>query len=662
MKKYTHLLLLLLFFAAGPAVQAQEATPASTAVAFTFADLGEKDLVFRLIDDQMTVHFALAAGQRVSDPVLQLHLAHGKKLLPETSELTVALNGAPVANIPLTADNAETVLPLSLPLEALHTGDNVLMFRFHLRLRSTGCADVGSTNLWARVRKTTAVTFATTDTPLPLTLAGYPAPFNTFTTQPPSPQISFVVPVNPSAAELTAVSQIAASLGQNAQWHTPPLFATPFDQLSPAHTTADHLIVIDTAGDNPLAAGAEAGLTLAVSPYNPNRLMLVVAGDTAESLAQSAALLATQSAWVSFNGPHQPPTAVTPLPLAQPNVPASFAELGFADKTVRGIGQHDLYYALDIPYDWKITSDAGIQLLFTHARTLDPDTSTMQAFINGFEVANLALTNRNDDNGRLDIQLAPRQLHPGRNWLHLHFDLHVRREDCNFAYREEAWATLSAANSSLNLAHVQSLPPLELRYFPSPLVTPGDLSQTLFVLADAPSADELTALVQMAARLGTYTTADGLRPRAKPAGQFDPADTIHAVTIGSPQSNAHLAHYADSLGLPPAADSSSLQLLTAPWGADNQEWVVLTAVNPADLAQITAILPTMGSRLKLQGNVALVNRDGLTGLTVGQLAGATLTPAARTTLAGLLIGTFVLIGLVGWWMVRRQQKAVSNEE
>ncbi len=680
-------LLILLATAVAPAsVRAETNQPDR----FTLADLGQSDIAVRTVYDQVKVHFPLAAGRKIDQATLQLYLSHGKSLLPELSDLTIALNDEPVASLPLTADNAEKAfIPIALPVGALRPGDNVFTFRFRLRLRHKGCSDEGDAKLWARIDSDTIIELSGRDAPLAPDLSRYPFPFDTLSTLPGSPQATIVLPPQPTAAEMTAAAQIAASLGQAANWESPSLRMTTFDALTET-MRADHLIAIDTNGRNPLAQGQPEGITMLTSPSNPHRLLLVVSGADDAGLLQAAALLATRSARAELPQGHADLAPIVAEPLPKRPSRATFAELGYDARRVRGIRQHDLYYAIDIPYEWKITSDAAIELRFSHARGLDADTSLFSAFINGSKVTDVSLTRRNATDGRLVIQLSPRQLHPGRNWLHLSFDLNLRRQNCSTRYLEEAWAEVSAADSILNLAHVNSAPPLELRFLPSPLVTPADLSAALFVLPAAPTPDELTALAQTAAKLGTYTAADGLRPQAMLADQFDEsvAANSHVIAIGAPQSHALLAAYNDQLPqnlirmstkgaqqtahefLDPLSEdveerSGYLQLLAAPWASD-KAFIVLSPSDEVPLERVTAVLPVKGKRLKLQGNVAVVAPDNsMTGLALGSLAGATLPSSVSRFLSLALIGVFVVVGGVGWASGRRkrmQEQELNDED
>jgi hypothetical protein len=660
--------------------------PAGATSVITLADLGEPDLVIKSIFDQEAIDFPLAEGRAVQHATLKLHTAHSAKLLAEMSDLTIGLNDEPVANLILGPDNAaETTINIDLPLEGLRPGDNVLTFRANIRLKSSGCADVGDTDLWLEIFADSAISLEFSDEFPGADLSRFPAPFSRGSALAGSPQVSFVLPDRPTAAELSAAAQIAAVLGQSAGWDNPPLAAYPYSQLDSRRAAADQLIVISSAARNPLAGPAAPGLTELASPYNPARLMLVVSGADDISLLNSAAMLATRSAHGVLSGASVAVRQVEPQGIPQRRQPETFEQLGFETKRIRGIGLHDAYYPIDIPYDWKTTSDASIELRFAHARGMAA-ASLMTAFINGFQVASVRLDNRNAGDGRLVIQLSPRQVHPGRNWLHLSFDLHMRRENCNYRYREEVWVDVLADKSLANLQHVVSASPLELRYLPASLVVPSDLSSDLFVVPDDPAAADLTAMVRLAAKLGTHTNTDGLQPRAVTAAGFAPEQARKAsvIAIGSPEANGLIRAYDGQLPQPLALDTGQIvpatgrallpdeqngqagyiEVLTAPWQQDGTLFV-FSARDPALLARTVDVFPTLGHRWKSEGNVAVISPKRVTVLSLGALAGVTLSTPVRLLLAGVLIGLFLFIATVGILVGRynrsRQQEADSEE-
>lgn len=648
---------------------------------FTFADLGEGDMTISVIYEQQFVDFPVPEGRKIDSAVLHLHMQHSDKLLPDLSDIVIAVNDEPVNNIILTAENTNATLDIDIPVEALKPGENELLLRFSQRLVDNGCSDVGDDKLWVKVLGDSSISFDTEETPELDNLNQFPMPFSTFAALPGSPQVSIVLPPAPTSAELTATAQLAASLGQAASWKKPPLTAFSFDQADQNHLTADALIVIDTGGRNPLAASTPTGVTASPSPYDSNQLMLIVSGRDDTELLRSVSMLTTRSARVSLIGAHAKPADVIPQPIPERPTQAKFAELGLTTKRVRGIGLHDLYYPIDIPYDWKTTSEASVEIHFTHGTAIT-SASLMTIYINGFEAANVRLDRRNDENGRLVIQLSPRQIHPGRNWLHLVFNLHMPRENCKYRYFEEAWAEVSAEQSLVNLAHVISIAPLDLHYMPSYLVIPNDLSADLFVLPASPPSTDLTVMARIAAKLGTYSSADTIRIQATAADRFTPPSTpTNVIAIGSPETNVLINNYDSQLPQPlnlingqvqPSAgrellpeeqkgEAAYLEVMSSPWSRSDS-LLVIGARTPDLLLRVADILPTGGRRMKEQGNVAIVTPTAVTTLNLSDLSGASLSPTVRKMVSGIFIGALALIVILGGFIVYRQRRAPTQED
>lgn len=645
------------------------------AAVITFADLGEKDVTVNTMYEQVFVDFPVAEGRQYTRAVLHLHMQHNPNLLPDFSDIVIALNDEPVADLILTPENAaDGIVEIELPLTALLPGQNELLLRFSLRLEENGCRDVNDPDLSVTIFADSYISFETLEIQEPADLSFFPFPFSTFSLLPTSPQISIVLPATPNSAELTAAAQISASLGQASKWKNPPLWVFTADQTDQARLAVDALIVIDTNHRNTLAQSATPGLSILQSPYDPNQLMLVVSGADDADLLRSVAMLTTVSNRINLTGTHADPVDVTAQAAPDKPARASFADLGLATKRVRGIGLHDLYYPIDVPYDWKTTSDASIELRFKHGAAI-VSASLMTAYINGFETANVRLDRRNDTDGRLIIQLSPRQIRPGRNWLHLVFDLHMPRENCKYRYFEEAWAEVSAEQSVLNLAHVVSVSPIDIGYMPSYLVAKNDLSADIFVLPAAFTSTDLTAMARIAAKLGSYSSADSVKIQATTADQFAPtAETGNAIVLGGPENNALIAQYDSILPQPlqrvngqiqpvsgrellPEEISGAagyLQVMPSPWSRSSA-LLVVSANDPALVFAIVDALPTDGRRMKVQGNLAIITPSSITGFALGNLAGAPLSDSTRQLSLGILMGAFVLIIALGLFFRNRRR-------
>jgi hypothetical protein len=209
------ILLALLLTNLSPVLAAS--TPGQTAKAdmlFSLADVGEDDITARQIFEQFEIHFLLAEGQQIEQAMLNLHLEHGKKLLPEYSDLTIAINDEPVINLILDGSNAKAAYyPISIPVETLRPGQNTLLLRFNLRLRDSGCSDAGSPSMWAKVYADTNLEMEAIDVPIAPDLSASRRPFDTLSSLPGSPQLAFILPDRPVSAELTARASPAPGSG-----------------------------------------------------------------------------------------------------------------------------------------------------------------------------------------------------------------------------------------------------------------------------------------------------------------------------------------------------------------------------------------------------------------------------------------------------------------
>lgn len=646
-------------------------------VQFSFAELGEKELNIRSIYDLEYVNFVLPDGLNITQALLNLHLQHSDQLLPDLSDLQISLNSSPVADIILSPENAaDGVISVDIPLETIQPGANELLLRFNQRLVADGCSDLGSKDLWTKVFNDSAISVNGLDTVSPTDLKRFPLPFTSLTTLTGSPQVTFILPDNPLPAELTAAAQVAASLGREARWKTPPVFALTADKLDPNLLAQDALIIINSGDRNPQAGTAAPGLTLASSPYNPSQVALVISGRDESELLKSAAMLVTRSARSQFSGAHIDPVDVKPE--TQPKQPSrsSFSDLGLASKLIRGIGLHDLYFPIFVPYDWKLTNEASLEIRFTHGTGI-ASASLMRVFINSQEAASIRLDDNNADAGRLVIQLSPQLVHPGRNWLHVEFDLHMPRENCKFHYFEEAWTQISADQTFVNLAHVVSIAPLDLLFLPSFLIIPDDLGADLLVVPASPSNNDLTAMLRIAAKLGTYSFTDGISIQSTRADVYKPTNQpTNVILFGSPESNLLIQAVETSLPQPlnlvngsvvpasgralladeQAGQAAYLEIMKSPWSRKDN-LMVLSSRDPTRLLQLVDLFPSGGSTTKDSGNLIVLTSSQEAGFNLGTLTNNSLSSTSRLLTAFLLIGAFLLVILIGVVLVIRMRKA-----
>jgi len=218
------------------------------------------------------------------------------------------------------------------------------------------------------------------------------------------------------------------------------------------------------------------------------------------------------------------------------------------------------------------------------------------------------------------------------------------------------------------------------------MVIPIDLSNDLFILPESSTIAEFSSMARISAKLGSFSDADGMKIQAAIANQLDVTTQLDldVIAIGTPESNSLLEKYDASLPQPlilanglivPTGNRNPLpeelngqagyiQVLYAPWSS-RSALVVLNASNVEQLYKVIDAFPTLGKRLNVQGNVAIVTADQVEGFNFGSFdAGAFMSAATRIVVIVILIGTIILMVIIGLVVarVRRKKENVNEDE
>ena len=297
---------------------------------FTLAELGYHDQV--VTGGQSVVgtgpkeifyQFDLPLGWVLSeDASVALKFSHSALLDPEQSSLTVMFNDQPVATTALDESNAlNGVLVASLPADAARPGRANALRVQALLMMPDPCADPLTSGAWLNIASSSSINLDHRELFIPGALADldlWPLPF---VSSPDLSDVSFVLPQSPTAAEYTAAARTAAYLGAGAAGSGFQPGAS-LGESSPANLANRHLILIGRPSRNPLlqqintalpqpfepgsdgirqqvdrmVVGLPAGLDLGylqalVTPWDPNRVALVVTGTSDPGMQQAADVL-----------------------------------------------------------------------------------------------------------------------------------------------------------------------------------------------------------------------------------------------------------------------------------------------------------------------------------------------------------------------------------
>lgn len=219
-------------------------------------------------------------------------------------------------------------------------------------------------------------------------------------------------------------------------------------------------------------------------------------------------------------------TVIAPAPIQGQGAAKRFADLGYGDRTARGIDAALDYY-FPIPTGLRPASDGLLTLRFSHSPLLRPDRSTLTVALNGQSLASTRLTAENAADGVLAVPLPVAGFTgPG---LFVQVQIHMRLTDdaCEEVQNPALWTVVSGDSTlRLDLQPVAegTLADLAALFAPLPLSVPATRLPPALVLS--PATDPATlqaggiaafAVGQWAAQAGqdpVLTVADALPPQA----------------------------------------------------------------------------------------------------------------------------------------------------
>ncbi|MDO8691214.1 MAG: cellulose biosynthesis cyclic di-GMP-binding regulatory protein BcsB [Dehalococcoidia bacterium] len=492
--------------------------------------------------------YALADGS-----YLKLVFSHSGILLEDRSTMTVQLNGAPVATVRLNRDNANlSELKVSLPKEKLLDSFNQIRIKLYMRILDGACTDelnnpALNTTIYGESLLHYEYASLVRKPPLtPPTLADYPEPF-VYPTYSWPDEFFFVVPDDPSSAELTSAASIAAKLGQLAGGKviTPTVAAA--SQLDPERREGYDLIFVGKAESlglspelkekafleivqNPSGGSASLRLSgedlsddsgfirLVNSPWNPAHWVLIVSGTTDLAVQRAGTILSSKTFLGTLKGDQvvvtQDPHPGALLADYDPTLPTevTLGQMGTSDLLVSGLGE---LVASTIPFSSPPPNPddgAYIDVVLSHSPLVVRTESSLRIELNGLPIRSIQLDDDSILPQRVRVDLPHSVLRPGPNSLTFRLTLYGQvAEACGAVDRSRNWAIVHA-ESVIHLPPAGPEPTLSLGLFPHPFLGPGPrletgyLERNVLVLPNDPA--EWRDFLQLVVALGKYVTAD----------------------------------------------------------------------------------------------------------------------------------------------------------
>ncbi len=486
-------------------------------------------------------------------------------------------------------------------------------------------------------------------------------------------QAAFVIPDQPSTAELSALLSVAAGFGRLTNEEL--IFSVVNSSgLTPEIQNNSHLVFVGkpvafpslgnvTLPANPTEFTAPEGtpsdgiLQMTQSPWNASKAVLVISGDTDEGVVKAAQ--AFSSGFVF--GVEQPNLAriaeVNPIYLT--TVAAAnrtFADLGYLSDTVEYFGLTNREVEFYIPPGQVPDSGSYAEVHFAHSTFIAYERSGLTIELNGSPIGSANFTDETAQGSTLRVILPRDLMNPGRNRLRMVFNL-VPEDVCAEFFVNNLWLTLYDDS----LIHLPLLPLtvdftdylLDLDLYPQ-FFSLGPASESLaFVLPQNDIASWQIA-AQVAANIGDDTEWSLAEPAVYYSDNVpeEVRQNQDMIIVGRASNQPIIAELAGALPapfeagsdvatvqdlqvtyrLPAGTNLGYIELLRSPWNSDKFIMAVLGSTD-VGVSMAGAALTTPELRGELAGNLALVSNEQIvsidTNLDLG--AGTDITAAVPET-------------------------------
>lgn len=546
------------------------------------------------------------------------------------SSITIALNSLPIVSYNL-VNFSETNRRIPIPASLFRPGKNTLTFTSTLYLpddHETNCQNWDDPARWLAIEPGGLLHLSFVRRDPEIDLAYFPQVFvesmEKYLSDPAVRQPLIILPEDSTADDLTALSTLSYLLGHDAgsgyEWTPEILNASKWDSGLAA---SRNIIII---GDPPAEFQDKTShdkdyVGLFSSPWSVGNAVMIIGdqdrndGFTPASVFSDPARSIPLQGNLAYVDQH---LSSTPDPFRKK---FSFQDLGYLDRTVRGIGQQSLSYRFYLPYDVKPIL-AKLKLDLFHSPNLGIENSSFTVNLNGHGIAAIVPGARGSIGQPITIGLPAKRFRPGLNFIRVTFDLHLSRSSCEHSL-ESIWGTI-LSSSTIETTYRRQTPTPSLEHFPLPFSDPPG---SLLVLPDQFGQKDLVHLSQLSFMMGASAYQLQRPPEVTRAADFRPEDTEHrnVILIGEPAANPVIAGINALLPQPFGADGRSLeegygvqlptsdkdaslgllQILPSPW-VQGGTVLILTGNNPDGLEWTWNAILDPALRTQFAGNLMVV--------------------------------------------------------
>jgi hypothetical protein len=520
-------------------------------------DMGRSDGVhLEGTSSEVSVPFSTRQDDAFVGSRISLVFSYSGAVARDDGELSVYLNNEPIGSVSLGRNRGAKSRAEFTFSPALLTTDNRLMFKFVVKGQgANACKIPRDRAFWVNIEPASFVYLSSTRLPLADELAFLPRPF----VDPKDPlalTLPFVLPANPEPAVVQAAGMAAGYFGLIAQYRG-ATFPVVFNALP-----ASNAVVLVLADHYPAGVAAIPGegprVAVVTNPSQVDSKLLLIIGANAAELQTAAATLAlaaprltggwsvASEALPPLRKPYDAPKWIStehPVRLGDLVYPSTLNGRRIADAP-----QVSFRTAPDLFFGALSGGTLYLRLHRADDTWIDAGDSRVFIDLNGRVVGEVPMEPKLKVLSRLKEWLLPgnaddrvsQVILPGyqifsANRLDFQFDLRaVQTADCAMLdWSDRTGIDPDSLLDMTRVAHFAAFPNLALFANAGfPFTRLADLSDTAFILSEAPSTDEVQAFLNLLGKIADDTGVAATRYVVVSAQQVDTVADRNLIIIG----------------------------------------------------------------------------------------------------------------------------------
>ena len=245
----------------------------------------------------------------------------------------------------------------------------------------------------------------------------------------------------------------------------------------------------DGFGNLPAQSNDDGVVELAHSPWNPNKIIMLVSGLNSAAIRKAAQAVGSGKMVVFQN---QAVSLIQDVHELSTNLPVvedfMLKDLGYENETISGLGVAQAVYNFNVSKEQLNSKDGFLNLVYYHSGLLDYGVSSLSVELNGQVIVGTPFTKETEQITELKVKIPRGLLRFGDNELKVLAQMEPNLS-CDFSGFSEPWLLVSNQTSlhlPVNVDDVNGVgfTRIDLKNFPDMFQRQSDLGDVAFVLAE----------------------------------------------------------------------------------------------------------------------------------------------------------------------------------